>query len=381
MYHAVVFSSRLHWSLDPNPVSKLLAAKVGAGDRILDLTESNPPGAGFEYPDQQILEALADPRSLRYTPVPAGLPWARNAVSEYYAGHVDADRILLTTSTSEAYAYLFKLLTNPGDNILTPRPSYPLFEFLAGMELVDTIPYSLDLADLDERVNSRTRAIIVVNPNNPTGSFLKRYDLERLIAFCQKHELAIISDEVFADYGFGDSPTRVPSLTNVHEVLIFSLSGLSKVAGLPQMKLGWIVVSGPTDRQRAAIDRLELISDTYLSVSTPVQWAAPKLLALGRGIRVQIADRTAANLRELRRALGDHSSFRLTEPEGGWYAVVEAPRIHTEEEWLLELLRRDNVLVQPGFFYDFEREAYLVLSLLTPPNNFQEGIGRLLARG
>jgi aspartate/methionine/tyrosine aminotransferase len=375
-----VFSSRLHWNLDPNPVSKLLVAKRAAGEEVLDLTESNPADAGFDFPDQEILQALADPRSLRYAPIPAGLPFARQAVCEYYSGRIDPDRILLTTSTSEAYAYLFKLLTDPGDNILTPRPSYPLFEFLAGMELVSTIPYALDFEDLDQQVNARTRAIIVVNPNNPTGSFVKRHQLERLVGFCQQHDLAIISDEVFADYGLGDSPTRIPSFINVHEVLTFSLSGLSKVAGLPQMKLGWIAVSGPADSQRAAIERLELIADTYLSVSTPVQWAAPKLLELGRGIRDQITRRTTANLRELRRALGECSSFRLMEAEGGWYAVIEVPRIRTEEEWLLELLEQDNVLVQPGYFYDFEREAFLILSLLTPLDNFREGVQRLLAR-
>ena len=372
-----MFSSRLHWSLALNPVSKLLAAKRAAGDTILDLTESNPADAGLDVPAEQILEALADPRSLRYTPVAAGLRSARDAVSEYYGGRVEADRILLTTSTSDAYAYLFKLLTDPGDNILTPRPSYPLFEFLAGMELVQTIPYSLDFDDLDERVDAHTRAIVIVNPNNPTGTFLKRHQLDRLIAFCQKHALAIISDEVFADYVLSDSPSRVPSLINVHEVLTFSLSGLSKVAGLPQMKLGWIAVSGPAEVQRSAIERLELIADTYLSVSTPVQWAAPKLLQLGRGIRGQIADRTKANLGELRRALSEHPACRLLEPEGGWYAVVEVPRIRTEEEWLLELLERDDVLIQPGFFYDFEREAYVVLSLLTAPDKFETGVQRI----
>ena len=374
----MVFSSRLHWSLEPNPVSKLLAVKRAAGDTILDLTESNPADAGFELPAKEILQALADPRSLRYTPLPAGLRCARDAVAAYYGGRVDSDRILLTTSTSEAYAYLFKLLTDPGDNILTPRPSYPLFDFLAGMEFVDTVPYSLDFDDLDDRVNARTRAIVVVNPNNPTGSFIKRQQLDRLIAFCLKHDLAIISDEVFADYVFTDSPTRVPSLINVHEVLTFSLSGLSKVAGLPQMKLGWMAVSGPADLQRSALERLELITDTYLSVSTPVQWAAPKLLQLGRGIQGQIADRTKANLGELRRALSRHSAFRLLEPEGGWYAVIEVPRVRSEEEWVLELLERDDVLIQPGFFYDFEREAYLVLSLLTSPGNFRHGVQRLI---
>ncbi len=376
-----MFSSRLQWSLDPNPVSKLLTAKLAAGEKILDLTESNPSDAEFDFPEQQILEALGDPRSLRYTPVPAGLPSAREAVSAYYAGQVDPDRILLTTSTSEAYAYLFKLLTDPGENILIPRPSYPLFEFLAGMELVDTVPYSLDFEDLEDRVNSGTRAIVVVNPNNPTGTFIKQQQLTRLVSFCRDHELAIISDEVFADYGFGEDPARVPSLSSVQEVLTFCLSGLSKVAGLPQLKLGWIAVSGPPEMRRAAIERLELVADTYLSVSTPVQWAAPKLLKLSRGIRVQIAGRTAANLGELRSALGDRSPFRLMEPEGGWCAVLEVPRIRTEEEWLLELLEKDNVLVQPGFFYDFEREAFLVLSLLTPPSVFLPGIERLLVRG
>lgn len=334
------------------------------------------------------MAALADPRAALYEPVPAGLEWARHAVSGYYGGHVDPERILLTTSTSEGYAYLFKLLTDPGDEILVPRPSYPLFEFLAGMEMVNIVPYSLvhdgrwriDFDHLERQATDRVRAIVLVNPNNPTGSFLKRDELARLLAFCREHRLAIISDEVFADYGFGPDTARVTSLTNVDDVLTFSLSGLSKIVGLPQMKLGWIVVSGPPELQCAAIERLALIADTYLSVGTPVQWAAPKFFELGRSIQRMIAHRTLENLQALRSALGPESPFRLLEPEGGWYAVLEVPRTRTEEDWVLELLEHDDVLVQPGFFYDFESEAHLVLSLLTPTDVFSEGIRRLLAQ-
>lgn len=374
-----MFSSRLHWDLEPNPVSKLLAVKRAARVNILDLTESNPTNAGFAAPPE-LLSALADPRALQYEPVPAGLLYARHAISGYYGGRVEPERILVTTSTSEAYQYLFKLLTDPGDEILTPRPSYPLFEFLAGMELVKPVPYSSDFDDLEQLATNRTRAIVVVNPNNPTGAFIKKDQLERLLGFCRERQIAIISDEVFADYALAESATRVPSLVNVAGVLTFSLSGLSKVAGLPQMKLGWIAVSGPAELRRPAVDRLELIADTYLSVSTPVQWAAPQLLQAGKLIRHQIRERTAANLQALRR-LVRNSPFRLCEPEGGWYAVVEAPRIRTEEQWILELLEEHNVLVQPGFFYDFEKEAYLILSLLTPEAVFAGGVESMLRLG
>src|SRR5580693_2462182 len=252
-----MLSSRLDWAAQPNPLTRLLQHKRSSGVEILDLTESNPTAAGFAYRSDQALAALADPRSMRYEPTPAGLPSARMAVSEYYAGRVPVERILLTTSTSEAYGFLFKLLADPGDEVLVPRPSYPLFDFLAALELVRVVHYPLvydgswavDFEALAERITSRTRAIVTVNPNNPTGSFLKQAELDRLVALCRKHELAIISDEVFSDYGLGDDPSRVRSLTGVEEVLTFSLSGLSKVAGSPQLKLGWVVVSGPEASQ------------------------------------------------------------------------------------------------------------------------------------
>jgi aspartate/methionine/tyrosine aminotransferase len=383
-----MFSSRLNWNAPANPLSKMLDEKRRRGETVLDLTESNPTRAGFRYPQDRILGALSDPRALRYDPDPAGLRVAREAVAEYYGGVVAPEQILLTASTSEAYAYAFKLLADPGDQVLAPRPSYPLFDFLARLESVELAEYplvydgewSIDFAELGRRVSERTRAIVVVNPNNPTGSFLKRAELERLIAVCREHQLAIISDEVFSDYGFEDDTRRVRSLAGIEDVLTFVLSGLSKLVGLPQMKLGWMVAAGPAAERGSAMERLELIADTYLSVGTPVQWAAAPLLGLRGEIQRQIRDRVCANREFLESQIGTGSPWRMLRAEGGWYAILEAPRIHTEEEWVLGVLGEDNVLVQPGFFFDFEQEAYLVVSLLTRPDLLREGVSRILAR-
>ena len=381
-----MFSSRFHWDLAPNRLTRLLGEKRRAGVELLDLTESNPTHAGFSYPEE-IVAALADPRALRYDPQPAGSLAAREVVCRYYAeaGHTVApDQVLLTASTSEAYAYLFKLLADPGDEVLVPRPSYPLFEFLATMESLRVVSYPLvyhggwliDCDALAAAITGRTRAIVLVNPNNPTGSFLKRDELR----FIQSRGLILISDEVFADYAFGEDEQRVRTLAGVTEALAFSMSGLSKIAGLPQMKLGWIVISGPAAARAEAKDKLEWIADTYLSVSTPVQQAAPRLLELGKGVQTQIAARVRANLAWLESAIAAESPCRMLAVEGGWYATLQVPRIRREEEWALELLEKDNVLVQPGFFFDFESEAFLVLSLLTEPEIFREGCRRLLAR-
>ena len=379
-----MFSSRLPWDLRPNRLSLALQACRRAGAPILDLTESNPTRAGFSYPGEQILEALSGVRSLFYEPQPAGSAEARAAVAGYYRarGHqVEPERIIVTASTSESYAFLFKLLADPGDEVLVPRPSYPLFEFLAALESVRPVPYplvyhgawSVDFDALERSLNSRTRAIVLVNPNNPTGSFLKRDELARLTAL----GVPLVSDEVFADYVLRPHPAIVPTLVDVQETLTFCLSGLSKVAGLPQMKLGWMVAAGRAAAQ--ALERLELIADTYLSVSAPAQQALPRLLELGASVQEQIARRTWANLEVLRAALGGHSACQALDVEGGWYATLRIPRTHSGEEWALHLLERDSVLVQPGFFYDFDSEAYLVLSLLTAPEIFREGVARLLA--
>lgn len=386
-----MFSSRLHWDLRSNPLAQLLEAKRRKAAAILDLTESNPTRAGFVYPEHEILEALAQPEALLYEPSPAGLVPAREAVAEYYRARripIDPEGIILTASTSEAYAYLFKLLAEPGEEILVPRPSYPLFEYLAALESVRPVPYplryhgswSLDVATLASAITARTRAIVLVNPNNPTGSFVKREELEALIPICMEVNLTIISDEVFADYTFDSDRNRIETLASEDRVLTFCLSGLSKVAGLPQMKLGWIVLAGPHFLQGTARARLELIADTYLSVGTPVQHALPRLLSLGKQVRDQIQGRVQANLNLLHSTTTANSSCNVLHVEGGWNAILQMPRTRSEEQWCLDLLEKDDVLVQPGYFYDFESEAYLVVSLLTPPENFSEGIRRLLAR-
>jgi alanine-synthesizing transaminase len=380
--HPTLFSSRLEWNADPNPLTTLLAEKRAKAAPILDLTESNPTRAGIDYPREELLTALADPRALRYDPDPRGLLSAREAVSAYYAQRaveVPASRILLTASTSEAYSYLFKLLTDPGDEILVPSPSYPLFDYLAAMESVAVRQYPLrydgvwhiDFPALASAITPRTRAIVVVNPNNPTGSYLKRSDWERLQTF----RLPILSDEVFSDFAFSPDPQRVTTLAGQNSVLTFSMSGLSKIAGLPQMKLGWIAAGGPD--HLAAVDGLEWIADTYLSVSTPIQLALPRILTASGPVQEQIRTQTASNLQHLNKWTAG-SPCRCLPPEGGWYAVLEVPRIRTEEDWVLQLLAEKDVLVQPGFFYDFESEAFLVLSLLTPPAIFAEGLRRIL---
>jgi alanine-synthesizing transaminase len=385
------FSSRLHWDLRPNRLAQALDAKHRAGAKILDLTESNPTRAGLAYPSKEILGAFADARSLVYEPKPAGLLAAREAVAGYYAAHgqaVDPSRILLTTSTSESYAWLFKLVTDPGDEILVPRPSYPLFEFLAQMESIHVKHYpliyhdgwSIDAEALADAIGGRTRAVVLVNPNNPTGSFVKRCELDVLVPLCAEQGIALISDEVFADYAFGPDAERVPSLAHVDETLTFCLSGLSKIAGLPQMKLGWIVIGGSAILRTQATERLELIADTYLSVGTPVQHALPTLLVAGENVRRQIAARVSENLRHLHAAIGDHSPAQILKVEGGWYATLRVPRTKNEEEWCLDLLENHDVLVQPGFFYDYESEAYLVLSLLTEVVTFREGVERITSR-
>ncbi len=379
-----MFSARFHWDLRPNRLTEAIAARRRAGEPILDLTESNPTQAGLEYPPA-VVEAFHDPRMLRYQPEPAGMAEARDAVAAYYAARgraTERDRILLTASTSEGYAYLFKLLCDPGDQVLVPRPSYPLFEFLANMESVEIGRYPLsyhggwgiDTDGLKAAITDRTRAVVLVNPNNPTGSYVKRAEMEALRAITSA---ALISDEVFADYAFAPDDQRIPMVAaEPGASLTFSMSGLSKVAGFPQMKLGWIVAGGPEPLWREAMAKLEWIADTYLSVGTPVQWAAAGLLAAGETVQRQIRKRTADNLGFARAALAG-SAAGILNVEGGWYMVIQVPRIRSEEEWALGLLAREEVLVQPGFFFDFESEAFLVASLLTPPSVFQEGIQRL----
>jgi aspartate/methionine/tyrosine aminotransferase len=380
----MTFSARARFAAAPNRLSRLVDEKRRGGARVLDLTESNPTRVGIAYPPDLLLP-FAGAFNLVYEPEPLGLPEARRAVADDFARRgsaVSPDRVVLCASTSEAYAFLFKLLLDPGDSVLVPRPSYPLFESLAQLEGARAEFYELEydgewhvsLARLRERIGEGTRALCVVNPNNPTGSFLKRDEAEGLVALCAEHGLAIVSDEVFADYGFGGDARRVTSLAGEdRDALVFSLGGLSKSCGLPQLKLGWLAAFGPQALRSEALRRLELIADSYLSVATPVQRAAKSLLARLPELQAPIKARVAANLGLLeRKARGAH--FTLLRAEGGWYAVLRVPRTVSEEERVLRLLERDDVLVHPGFFFDFPEEAYLVLSLLPREDDFARGV-------
>ena len=384
-----MFSTRTGWDLTPNRLSSQVEARRKRGERVLDLTETNPTRVGLEYPPD-LLAPLADPAGLSYEPSPRGLASAREAVAADHArrgGSIHPSRILLTASTSEAYAWLFKLLCDPGDAVHVPRPSYPLFSYLARLESADARPYALSydgewhlsLDAVREAVTPRTRAVVVVSPNNPTGSYLKRTEAEELLALCAEREIAVISDEVFADYAFAPDPRRMPTLAGDGPALAFSLGGLSKSCGLPQLKLAWIAVSGPETWRTPARARLEVVADTYLSVSTPVQRAAPALLARRPELQRPIAERVAANRDALGRRLGKGSPASLLDAEGGWSAVLQVPATQSEEERVTRLLEEQGVLVHPGYFFDFPREAFLVLSLLPPRDMFAEAVDRVIA--
>lgn len=378
-----MFSHRLPFHLPRNPISEAIERRRTAQLPLLDLTESNPTRAGLDYPEASILAGFQNPESLIYDPSSNGLPESRRQIADLYG--VKPDRVVLTASSSESYSWLFKLLCDPGCEVLTPRPSYPLFEFLAALESVTIRQYPLrydsgwfiDFDPLEDAINPMTRAIVVVNPNNPTGSYLKEWELGRLRQLCGAYRLALISDEVFADYSL-NSQGVVRSLNGVEDVLTFCLGGLSKMVGMPQMKLGWMIVGGPEPLRHQALSRIDLIADSFLSVGTPVQYALPNLLAARSCVVAQIIDRLQANLAFLDGAVRRNAAFRILAVEGGWYAILQAPRTRTEEEWTLALLDA-GVLVQPGYFYDFESEAYLVVSLLTPLDIFREGIERILA--
>jgi alanine-synthesizing transaminase len=386
-----MFASRTNWQLTPNRLSREIEELRRKGLPLLDLTESNPTRCGFVFDEQGILNALANPQALSYTPDPRGLLPARQAVAGYYAERgitLDPRQIFLTTSTSEAYSYVFRLLADPGDAILVPQPSYPLFEFLAGLNDVRIIPYPLiydqgwqiDLAMLEKRLEAGARAILLVHPNNPTGSFVRRRELAELLDFCQRRDMALVADEVFADYSLAVDPQRVVTHAAVTEALTFTLSGLSKISALPQMKLAWLVVNGPARLLRSSLARLEIITDTYLSLSAPLALALPALLDTRRTLLSQLRERVGSNLQLLDARLAVDQPVSRLEVEGGWYAVLRLPAIRTDEEWALELACKDSVLVHPGHFFDFGAEGHLVISLLTEREVFEEGLARIVNR-
>lgn len=384
-----MFSSRLPPEFETNALTRLAASLREAGVPLIDLTLSNPTRAGLPYPDG-VLSSLADPRAVHYAPDPLGLPDTRAAVAAEYArlgANVAPDRVVLTSSTSDAYAHLFKLLCDPGDEVLVPRPSYPLFDWLTRLDAVTARPYwcefhgrwSLDRDSVAAAISARTRAVLVVSPNNPTGAMLRDDDFAWLAEIAAARDVAVIVDEVFLDYPL--SPASAASLRSRAQAsgaLTFCLGGASKSLGLPQVKLGWIAASGPAPIVEAALERLGIIADTYLSVSTPVQWAAPALFAAGAPIRAAIQNRLTRNLTALRTAIRGAPAVSLLEPEAGWSAVLRVPATVSEEALVLRLLERDHVLVHPGYFFDFADEAYLVVSLLPSSEVFDEGVRRVL---
>lgn len=384
-----MFSDRTNWKLSHNRFTQALDEVRATGTKILDLTLSNPTRAGLQYDERAILNSLASPQALDYDPQPKGLQQARGAVARYYAGahaipDLNPENLVLTTSTSEGYSYVFRLLCNPGDEVLVPKPSYPLFEFLADLQDVKLLPYPLlydhgwqiDFPLLEKAVTAQTRSVVVVHPNNPTGSYVQEHEIQLLNAFCRQHALALIVDEVFLDYPHDGNPR--PSFAANQDVLTFTLSGLSKISGLPQMKVAWIACSGPQPSLTAAMAPLEVIADTYLSMNAPIQWATPVLLEQRNTIQRQLSDRLKKNLSELDRQLARQNTCGRLIVEGGWYVVLRVPVTRSDEDLAIELVRKKSVLVHPGHFYDFPSDGYLVLSLIVPPGEFAQGITRIL---
>ena len=425
-----MFSDRTNWRLAPNRFTQAVEETRARGAHLLDLTASNPTRVGLEFDSEAIIGALRSPRALDYDPQAKGLQAAREAVANYYEFEpgvraVDPERIVLTASTSEGYSYVFRLLCNAGDELLVPKPSYPLFEFLADLQDVKLVPYPLiydhgwqmDFHSLQRAVTPRTRGVVAVHPNNPTGSYVKAAEVELLNKFCRERSLALIVDEVFLDYDLGtsgakagtgkDDPDRSAesaspangkagvtldtgslhapgrddrdrSFAGNKQVLTFTLSGLSKISALPQMKVAWIVTSGPEEQVAGAMARLEVIADTYLSMNAPVQWAVPVLLEQRESIQRQLVARVKRNLEELDRQLAAQRACQRLYLEGGWYAVLRVPVTRSDEELAIALVIEQSVIVHPGHFYDFESDGYLVLSLIAPFGEFEEGARRIM---
>jgi alanine-synthesizing transaminase len=427
-----MFAKRTNWNLETNRLIEALAAHRAAGKPLIDLTVSNPTECGFQYDNETILRALQNPQALKYEPNPRGLGATRSAVRQYYiergagkenrsatrssipaeencsgaiagapqgrstivgAFGIPVEDIFLTTSTSEAYSYVFRTLCDAYDEVLIPEPSYPLFDFLADIQDVRLVRYPLiydhgwqiDFHSLEQAITSKTRGVIVVNPNNPTGNYCKPYDMQQLSEICRAHDVAIIADEVFLDFSLssekcgGTREKKPASFAGSEAVLTFTMSGLSKICGLPQMKAAWVIVSGPGALKTRATARLEIIADTYLSMSAPIQLALPALLEVRHGFQKQLLARMRANLAELDRQLSAHESVSRLQVEGGWNAVLRVPATRPDEELALELLSKGGVYAHPGHFYDFRNEGYLVVSLIIPEREFSRGIERLLA--
>jgi alanine-synthesizing transaminase len=382
-----MFADRTNWNLKPNRLAEALERHKSSGRKLLDLSASNPTECGFSYNAPAIMRALCSPASLQYHPDPRGMKTARQAVSDYYSARgerVSIDEMLLTASTSEAYSFVFRLLCNPGDELLIPTPSYPLFDFLADVNDIKLIRYPLfydhgwhiDLHALKQAITPRTRGMILVHPNNPTGHFTKAEEIAQLNEICAANQMAIIADEVFLDFSLG---TAQKSFVANSSALTFTMSGISKISGLPQMKFAWLAVNGPKEVKREALARLEMIADTYLSLNAPIQLAAPVLLQQRTTFQQQLMGRMRNNLAELDAQLAQERKVSRLEVEGGWYAVLRIPATRLDEELAIELLEKHDVYLHPGHFYDFSGDGHMIVSLITPEPDFNEGLRRILS--
>lgn len=401
-----MFAERTNWNLAPNRLSEALAQHLAAGKRLYDLSASNPTEVGFSYDRETILHAMCNPAAMTYVPDPKGLLRARQAVAEYYeerGDQVAVEDIILTASTSEAYSFVFRALCSPGDELLVPAPSYPLFGFLADVHDVRLAHYPLvydhgwqiDFPTLEKAITPRTRGIIVVNPNNPTGHFVKPEELATLNQICSTRNMALIADEVFLDFAHVDfngrrelsklarpraaNGGRPPSLAVNSGALTFTMSGLSKISGLPQMKAAWLVANGPDPLKRQALDRIEIIADTYLSMNAPIQLAMPIFLQQRHGFQKQVLTRVRRNVGELDRQLMIRKACSRLEIEGGWYAIVRVPATRSDDDLAVDLLTKKGIYVHPGHFYDFATDGYLIVSLIMPERDFAEGCRQMLS--
>jgi len=387
-----MFASRTNWRLEPNRLAIALEEHRRRSRPLFDLTNSNPTTCRFRYPAERIFAALSNRRALRYEPESKGLRTAREAIADYYRGRpgfstagagIDPEQIVITSGTSEAYDHVFRLLCEAEDEVLAPAPSYPLFDYLADLADVRAVPYRLfydqgwqiDFAGLEAALTKRSKALVVVHPNNPTGSFIKKEEARKLAEICARRGMAIVADEVFLDYADGSEPQS--SFAQGSAALTFTFSGLSKISLLPQMKIAWIVVSGPEGLAKAAMQRLDVIGDTYLSPSTPAQLALPEMLALRGDLQTQMRQRLSSNLAFLDGVFPESGAVTRLKREGGWYAVLRVPATGSDEDLAIALVEKRDELVHPGHFFDFARDGYLIVSLIVPEDEFQKGVRAL----
>lgn len=383
-----MFSKRLNIEYEPNELSILINSKRKRGEYILDLTSSNPTKLNFKYDAKHIIKHFIDYRSLLYEPDPKGIVSSREEVAKYYSGigkEVNVDDLFLVPSTSEAYSYLFKLLLDAEDEVVMPQPSYPLFEYLTRLDLGNVVYYPLiydyrdgwvpDFAVLEKKITSKTKAIVIINPNNPTGSYIRESDYKVFNSLSEKYNVALIVDEVFSDYEIEAGENALRTVAGCESNLTFVLNGFSKMLALPQMKFGWILIQGNEKLKDEAVQRLEVIADTYLSVATPIQYAAQRLFETRDKIQEEIMTRINRNYNLLKTKFLLNPDIKVMNCEGGWNAILNFENLLVpEDEFVLNLLDKKNVLIHPGYYYDFFTEGFAVISLLTETDVMERAI-------